>query len=142
MLKKLLFSILPLLAIGCGDNNVEKKLNGRWYTQSQVDRGRIVFAESCAQCHGKSAQGTFNWKQALPDGSFPPPPLNGSAHAWHHSLSILKRTINNGGIPLGGTMPPFKDKLSESDKDAVIAFFQNYWNDDIYRAWIKADGLK
>jgi len=141
MIKRLLFLVLPLLIVGCVGNNNETKVGGKWYTQSQVDGGRILFEKNCAKCHGKNAQGTSNWKQILPDGSFPPPPLNGTAHAWHHSLSVLKRTINNGGIPLGGKMPAFKDKLSESEKNEVIAFFQSHWTKEIYDAWVKRGGL-
>ncbi|WP_425468304.1 c-type cytochrome [Pistricoccus aurantiacus] len=33
---------------------------GRWYNQAQVDRGKEVFLENCAECHGRSAQGNFN----------------------------------------------------------------------------------
>ena len=142
-MKKILFLFLPLLIItGCGKNNNEAKVDGRWYTQSQVDSGRVIFEKNCANCHGKNAQGTFKWTQKLPDGSYPPPPLNGTAHTWHHSLSILKRTINNGGIPLGGKMPGFKDKLTENEKDEVIAFFQSKWDKKIYDAWLKRGGMK
>jgi mono/diheme cytochrome c family protein len=141
MIKKLLLVLLHLSIIGCGETNNETKVDGRWYTQSQVNSGRVVFEKNCAECHGKYAQGTFNWKQTLPDGSYPPPPLNGSAHTWHHPLSVLKRTINNGSLPLGGKMPPFKDKLSEQEKDAVISFFQSHWSQEIYEAWVKRGGL-
>ncbi len=88
MIKKLLFPVFPLLTVGCGENNNKAKVGGRWHTQSKVDGGHIVFGKSGAECHGKNAQGTFNWKQILPDGSYPLPPLNGSAHTWHHSLSV------------------------------------------------------
>ncbi len=141
MMKKLLFIILPLLTISCGKNNNEPKIDGRWYTQLQVDRGRVVFEKNCEECHGENARGTFNWTRKLPDGSYPPPPLNGSAHTWHHSLKLLKRTINNGGIPLGGTMPAFENKLTENEKNEVIAFFQSQWSKKIYDAWLKRGGL-
>ncbi len=141
MTKRLLFIVLPLLVAGCGENNNDAKIEGRWYTQSQVNSGRVVFEKNCAACHGKNGQGTFNWTRKLPDGSYPPPPLNGTAHTWHHSLKLLKRTINNGGVALGGKMPGFKDKLSENEKDAVIAFFQSQWDKKIYDAWLKRGGL-
>ncbi|QEA37652.1 cytochrome c [Pistricoccus aurantiacus] len=131
----LLFSGLVLS--GCG----EEKVDGRWYTQSQVDRGKTVFVENCAECHGRSAQGTFNWRKPSADGSYPPPPLNGSAHAWHHSRDMLMRTINQGGAPIGGQMPAFEDKLSKEEKKATIAYFQSKWNKRIYDAWLDRGGL-
>ncbi len=134
---------IVLLLFGCSnehdknEHNYISKVDGRWYTQSQVNTGKITFAQNCSNCHGQNAEGTANWKQPLADDSYPPPPLNGSAHTWHHPISALKRTLNNGGIPLGGKMPAFKDKLPEEEKDAVIAFFQSKWSDEIYAAWLQ-----
>jgi mono/diheme cytochrome c family protein len=113
----------------------------RWYSQQHVERGQLVFLNHCSSCHGEFAQGlAADWKTKLPDGSFPPPPLNGSAHAWHHPLSVLLNVINDGGIALGGKMPGFQSILTEQEKLAVVAFFQNYWSDDIYANWIKMGG--
>ena len=121
----------------------EEKIKGRWYTQNQVDKGRIVYNKTCLVCHGTNAQGlTQNWKIPLADGAYPPPPLSGSAHTWHHPLRLLKRTINKGGIPLGGKMPAFENILNEQEKSSVIAYFQDLWSDEIYNAWLKRGGLK
>jgi hypothetical protein len=54
----------------------------------------------------------------------------------------LKKVIDEGGVPLGGKMPGFKDKLNEEEKLAVISYFQSFWNDEIYRAWLARGGLK
>jgi len=132
--------IIPFI-IGCEEGADTVKENGRWYTQSQLDKGSVTFKRYCGRCHGNDAQGTSNWKQTLPDGSYPPPPLNGSAHTWHHPNSTLKRTISKGGVYLGGTMPAFKNELSDEDMDTVIAFFQFKWNDKSYAAWVKRGGL-
>ncbi len=114
----------------------------RWYTQEQVDKGRKLFTEHCASCHGANAQGlAADWKKPLPDGTYPPPPLNGTAHAWHHPLDALKRQIRIGGKPVGGVMPPFGDKLSDVDMDAVIAYIQSLWPDRIYSTWLERSGL-
>lgn len=113
----------------------------RWYEAQQVEMGRQVFAENCALCHGDVAQGLHeDWRQRLADGSFPPPPLNGSAHAWHHPLSVLLQVINEGGVPLGGQMPGFAEQLDDQQKLAAIAFFQNFWSDEIYANWQQMGG--
>ena len=115
--------------------------SARWYSQDQVAQGGLVFAANCAICHGLNAEGIAeDWKQRLDDGSFPPPPLNGSAHAWHHPNSMLIQVIDNGGAAFGGKMPAFKDVLEEAEKLAAIAYFQNYWTDEIYGQWEQMGG--
>ena len=107
----------------------------RWYNQTQVARGDPLFQANCASCHKSDASGTPNWKQANPDGKYPPPPLNGTAHAWHHPLSILRTNIRVGGVPLGGSMPGFGDKLNKTQIDDVLAWVQSHWSDEIYGLW-------
>ena len=94
--------------------------NGRWYGSDQLDKGGQLFQQLCASCHGANAELTIDWKKTDSNGKYPPPPLNGTAHAWHHSLKQLKQTIKSGGVPLGGVMPAFESKLSDADIDAVI----------------------
>lgn len=110
---------------------------GRWYSLQQVETGKKVYDINCIQCHNPRARGILKWKEPLQDGSYPPPPLNGSAHAWHHSLPVLLKTINDGGIPIGGKMPPFRDVLTGEEKYAVIAYFQSFWSDEIYKRWLE-----
>ena len=114
----------------------------RWYSPLQVTRGKEVFANNCASCHGYSAEKTLNWKQSLSDGSYPPPPLNDKAHAWHHPYSQLLTIINNGGKAYGGKMPSFKAILKDHEKEDSIAYFQSFWSDKIYEEWVENGGLK
>ncbi|MEQ8955570.1 MAG: cytochrome c [Gammaproteobacteria bacterium] len=114
----------------------------RWYGPHQVDAGQSVFQQHCSECHGDQAQGLADdWRERLDDGTFPPPPLNGSAHAWHHPLSVLMQVINQGGIPLGGRMPAFSGVLDEQQKLAAIAYFQQFWSDEIYQQWERMGGV-
>jgi mono/diheme cytochrome c family protein len=113
----------------------------RWYSSNQLELGTQVFADNCSDCHGLRAQGRFDdWKQKLPDGSFPPPPLNGNAHAWHHPLSVLLGVINQGGVAYGGKMPGFQASLNEQEKLAVIAYFQDFWSTQTYDNWLQMGG--
>ena len=133
-MRKILFLYtLIFFLLGCTES--EPKIENRWYTESQVTTGQKIFQNNCAVCHGNNAQGTFNWKKPLADGSYPPPPLNGKAHAWHHPLNMLKRTIREGGVAIGGKMPPFKNKLSENEIESVIAYFQSKWSPEVYEIW-------
>ena len=107
----------------------------RWYSKQQVDSGKMIFQQNCASCHGQNAESIPNWKQTDANGNYPPPPLNGSAHAWHHDLPLLQRTVREGGQKLGGLMPPFEKILNSRQIDSAIAYFQSKWADDIYSKW-------
>ncbi|MCU7815854.1 MAG: cytochrome c [Candidatus Thiodiazotropha sp. (ex Lucinoma kastoroae)] len=107
----------------------------RWYSQAQVERGDPLFQTNCASCHKPDASGTPNWRDLDADGKLPPPPLNGTAHAWHHPLSILHRTVRVGGVPLGGTMPGFAETLNTEQINDILAWVQSHWSDEIYRIW-------
>ena len=110
-------------------------VGGRWYSPAMVSSGARIFAASCASCHGASGEGAANWQQRGADGFFPPPPLNGSGHTWHHPLSALRATIERGGTAFGGKMPAFKGQLDRRRQDAVIAYIQSLWPSAIYTAW-------
>ena len=96
----------------------------RWYGDEQVRRGAAIFQQNCAVCHGTGAEGADNWQYRGPDGKFPPPPLNGTAHAWHHPLAQLFHMIENGTQPTGN-MPAWGDALSDDEIIATIAWFQS-----------------
>ncbi|MCP3687474.1 MAG: thioredoxin fold domain-containing protein [Gammaproteobacteria bacterium] len=105
----------------------------RWYNASQARQGAGIFEQQCARCHGNDGEASPGWEQA--SGEAAAPPLNGSAHTWHHSPKQLRKTIQMGGIQLGGVMPSFGEKLADSEIDNVIAFFQSKWPDETYNAW-------
>ena len=107
----------------------------RWYTPAQVAQGAKVYAQHCASCHGPEAEATPDWRKPDAEGLYPPPPLNGTAHAWHHPLPVLRRTVLEGGSRLGGRMPAFGDRLGADEVDAVIAWFQSLWPSEVYAAW-------
>ena len=103
----------------------------RWYDESAVDKGSVLFKQYCASCHGENAEKTVDWKKTDSNGKYPPPPLNGTAHAWHHSKELLKKTIREGGAKLGGVMPAFEGQFSDRDLDDLVAYFQSKWPDDL-----------
>ena len=104
---------------------------------TQIVRGGKVYQQNCAQCHGVNAEGAPNWHLPGADGKYPPPALNGTAHAWHHPMPAHKHTIREGTLAIGGNMPAWKDKLSEQDIEDVIAWFQSKWPDELYQAWAR-----
>ena len=135
-MKSVLFSLLTLTGLSLLPTaHARNDDTGRWYSAEQLERGKQVFAENCAVCHGPNAASTPDWKKADASGNYPPPPLDGSAHAWHHDLELLRRTVREGGVKIGGRMPPFAEKLSAADIDAAISYFQSKWPDETYRKW-------
>ena len=105
------------------------------FSNGQLKQVKLLFQQNCAACHGANAESITNWKQRNDDGKYPPPPLNGSAHTWHHSPDQLRNTIQQGGIQFGGSMPPFSAVLNDGQMDAVIAYFQSKWPEQVYSNW-------
>ena len=133
----LLIATMGLLSACSDAESTATDDSARWYTPEQLAQGKVVFANNCAACHGSKAEGVANWQTPDSNGLYPAPPINGTAHAWHHSLAVLLRTINAGGKPLGGSMPAFQGLLTDSEQRAVIAAFQDHWPDAIYARWAK-----
>lgn len=136
-MKKYLISIgLVIIGVTIYSFDFDKsKVDARWYTKEQVSLGKEVFFKNCASCHGQKAEETVEWRKKLADGSYPAPPLNDQAHAWHHPKWQLMQIIDNGGASYGGKMPGFKDSLTTNEKEAAIAYFQTFWADEFYNLW-------
>lgn len=128
---------LVLAVAGCSSDAIpwnQDPQTGRWYSQTDVEQGQQIFLEHCAQCHGGRAQGARNWNQPDAQGFYPPPPLNGTAHAWHHPYQQLMLTISNG---TQGKMPAWQGTLSEQQISQTIAYFQSFWPEQGYQLWLK-----
>jgi len=131
MKKKILMLVGLLLIVGQSFATETE----RWYSDDQVAQGEKLFRQNCAACHGQNAEATPDWKKTDANGNYPAPPLNGTAHAWHHDLELLRRTVREGGAKIGGQMPAFEGILGAEEIDSVIAFFQSKWPDDIFQRW-------
>ncbi|MCB1948642.1 MAG: cytochrome c [Burkholderiales bacterium] len=143
----LLLIVVGLILAGCDEAGQQEtrslkeilNLNServvRNFDPDQIKRGESVFQANCENCHGKNASGTTDWRTPTADGKFPPPPLNGTAHAWHHSTAVLKKTILKGGPPEFSTMPAWENILTEQQVDDVIVWIKSLWPDEIYTTW-------
>ncbi len=148
--KILLIFTFVFIFVACEDKKeknvlIKKEIpttSDRWYSEDMLEKGKTIYANNCASCHGKNGEGVIlPWNEKMDNDLYPPPPLNDDAHAWHHPLKALRFTIREGGKPVGGVMPPFKDKLSSEDIDNVIAHFQSFWTDPYYKEWLRRNGL-
>ena len=114
-----LILLIPLIIFITGCNPGDKD-NG---SDSAALSGEVIYNKNCLGCHGSKGQGLAeDWKVKDANGNYPPPPLNGTAHTWHHSPEQLLYTINKGGVEMGGQMPAFEDLLSEAEKQALIDY--------------------
>jgi mono/diheme cytochrome c family protein len=102
---------------------------------ADIRLGEQLFTQNCARCHGEKAEGAPNWNQKGADGKFPPPPLNGTAHAWHHPRAALAMTIRNGTQKIGGNMPAFAGRLDDRDIGALITYINSLWPEELFEAW-------
>ena len=125
-MKNLLFIPLIILLAGC--NPEEKNKN----SGSMVLLGEKIYNKNCLSCHGPKGQGLAkDWKVKDENGNYPAPPLNGTAHTWHHSPEQLLYTINKGGVEMGGQMPAFEKRLTEEEKKALIEYMYSLWPKEI-----------
>ncbi len=148
---KLILVVPALLLSGCDAENhmssapmhpemgATSKSVKRQMKFSTVQQGFRLYRANCASCHGDQGQGAPNWQRAGADGKSPPPPLNGTGHAWHHPMPALISTIKNGTQRIGGSMPPWQGKLTDAEIHAIVAWFQSRWPDELYQAWARTD---
>ena len=123
---KIFIIAIIMLLTGCSSGDKEKS------SESNIALGENVFNQNCVSCHGSNGRGLAeNWKVKDENGNFPAPPLNGTAHTWHHSPAQLLYTINNGGADMGGQMPGFSERLNEEQKQALIDYIYSLWPSDI-----------
>lgn len=144
MFRKLLLSglaaALAAVLAGCSEPAGDgTPVAGRWYTAEQVAAGQPLYQNYCATCHAADGSATAEWRTPDSNGVYPPPPLNGTAHTWHHPLEMLDSTIANGGVEFGGVMPGFGTALDSEQRHSIIAWFQSLWPDDIYAKWDQID---
>lgn len=137
--------LLPLLITACGNEGAGSAMGGaaiaaeRVESFQQVAQGGRLFRQYCAECHGQGGEGAPNWRQRDSDGMFPPPPLNGTGHAWHHPRSVLHAVIASGSPAGMGKMPAWEGRLNDGEIDAIIAWFQSHWPEEVYTAWQEMD---
>ena len=109
----------------------------RNFDAAQIERGYATYLKNCSVCHGPNGEATPDWRTPLENGRYPPPPLDDSAHAWHHSTEELKRFILNGGPPGEGRMPGWEGVLTEQEIDDILVWIKSLWSDEVYEAWYR-----
>jgi mono/diheme cytochrome c family protein len=125
----------PTELAGADEAVVERKQD-----PAQVARGKAVYEKYCLECHGAGGRGQpGDWRVRDAAGMFPPPPLDDSAHAWHHPTAVLLEVIREGSPQGQGRMPAWQGRLSEQQMQDVVAYIKSLWSDEVYALWSKME---
>ena len=107
-----------------------------------LKQGQALYIQHCAQCHGQKAEGQLMWRRPDEQGHYPPPPLDGTGHAWHQSREGLHNIIKNGSAvtekgqtQAQGRMPAWGQTLNDQQIDMVIDWLQSLWPEPVYTIW-------
>ncbi|SMP17604.1 c-type cytochrome [Shimia sagamensis] len=103
-----------------------------------VAKGKSLYAENCASCHGSNLQGEPNWKQRTPDGLMPAPPHDETGHTWHHPDAMLFAITKQGSAAVVGqgyesNMPGFEGSLTDQQILDVLGYIKSTWPDRVIK---------
>lgn len=94
-------------------------------TRALTMQGEKVYAQHCAECHGKSGRGVA--------GVYPP--LDGNSSVTEPTGINATRMVLLGGFaplttanPRPYSMPPFAQQLSDSEVAAVVTYIRRGWS--------------
>ena len=96
--------------------------SGSLTASAKPAHGEELYRKYCASCHGPNGQGEFNWMNKDRGA----PPLDSSAHAWHHEDSQLVSMILDRPAP-DSRMPPWRGILTRDDAIDIVAYIKTLW---------------
>ena len=99
-------------------------------TADRIEAGRKLFEENCQACHGVNGVGERPDDMYATDenGLYVAPPLDDSAHGWHHSDDQLIETILDGS-PRNERMAAWKElDISREDAEDIVAYIKSLWS--------------
>lgn len=103
-----------------------------------VKRGKKIYTDICATCHGKDMEGPPVWRGTEGEPLPEPPPHNATGTTWQHPDALLFAITKEGGDrnspedPSSG-MPGFGDIMSDDDIWAALAYIKSRWPKEIRR---------
>ena len=96
--------------------------SGGLTASAKPQHGKVLYKQYCASCHGSVGQGELDWKYKEHGA----PPLDSSAHAWHHEDAQLVSMILDKPRP-DSPMPPWRGILSRDDVIDLVAYIKTLW---------------
>mgnify|MGYP006083468161 FL=1 len=103
-----------------------------------VSKGKVIYDENCASCHGINLKGQQNWRVRKEDDKLPAPPHDETGHTWHHSGALLIELTKQGLNAIAGPdyktdMPAYENILSDEDIVAVLSYIKSTWPEEIIK---------
>lgn len=138
--------LVIILFSACGQG-ADRRQQGVVLPNSVASQGESIFRANCAVCHGAQGQGQPNWRIRNPNGTLPPPPLNGDGHTWHHSDGLLYQIVSQGGAifqspaqpKFKSGMPAFGQQLSHQEVIAALNYIKTLWGDKMFQGRLKRE---
>lgn len=105
-----------------------------------IERGKALYDESCASCHGAELQGQADWRSPDENGILPAPPHDETGHTWHHDNELLFDYTKLGGqlalaqrgmVNFKSGMPGFAGALRDNEIWDILAFIRSTWPERI-----------
>lgn len=109
---------------------------GHELDRRDLDRGRVLYLDNCASCHGVNLEGQPNWRDLDEGGVMQAPPHDETGHTWHHDNRLLFNYTKLGGDiildQMGVTgvksgMPGFGDLLRDDEILDVLGLIRSTW---------------
>lgn len=100
--------------------------------EDALARGRQLYLENCASCHGASLEGQPDWRSRLASGRMPAPPHDATGHTWHHPDRILFEITKHGPVTVVGDgyesdMPGFAGVLTDAEITLILDYIKSTW---------------
>jgi mono/diheme cytochrome c family protein len=100
--------------------------------RAAVAQGRLMYASSCAACHGKRLQGQAMWQVEDEDSWRRAPALDATGSAWLHGDAALAQMVASGRFPgvkanARSAMPAFGTRLTAQQILATLAYVKEHW---------------
>lgn len=96
-------------------------------SSAAAGRGRKLYDENCQACHGVRGVGERPKDMyARDEYGFVAPPLDNSAHGWHHSDEGIIETILKGSSR-NKRMIAWQGTLSRQDAWDIVAYLKSIW---------------
>ena len=97
-----------------------------------IIKGKEIYQEHCASCHGKNLEGEPNWKTPKSNGRMPAPPHDMTGHTWHHPDALLFEITKFGteayiGQNYKSDMIGYKDILSDQEVISALSYIKITW---------------
>ena len=109
---------------------------------TEVAKGRQIYEQYCAACHGWQGEGAANWNKPDEKGEMPPPPHDETGHTWHHNDKLLFELTKFGPKVTAGEdykthMPAYEGVLSDNEIIAVLSYIKSTWPEEVIEIYNK-----